>query len=402
MVCRFVVLIAAGVSLAAAADVRVIEEIAAKVNGDIITRGDLDEQKRQTELVLRQEQKLQGPQLEQAVNEMSKDFLRDKIDELLLVQRAKDLNINVDSDVTRRLNQMQVQSKITDPDKFHEFIHQQTGIDFEEYKQKMTNAFLTQRVISQEVGSHMVVPDADLRQYYEAHKQEYVRQEQVFLSQILLSTEGKTPEQVASAQAKAKDLVARARKGEKFSDLAAANSDDVETARNGGQLPPRGRGMSLKAIEDIVWKEKKGYVSDPITVPGMAIVIVKIDERFEAGQAPFEEVKEQINDKLSEPKMAPKVRELLTRLRQQAFLQVKDGYVDSGAAPGKDTHWQEVATLKPQTVTKEEVMARRKRKKFLGVVPYGKKPGVSGDIDTSNLGTPQSPQTPAAPAPVKQ
>ena len=399
MICRFVVLVAAAASLAAAADVRVIEEIAAKVNGDIITRGDLDEQKRQAEQVLRQEQKLQGPQLQEAVNEASKDFLRDKIDELLLVQRAKDLNINVDSDVTRRLNQMQVQSKITDPDKFHEFIHQQTGMEFEEYRQKMTNAFLTQRVISQEVGSHMVVPDAELRKYYDAHKQEFVRQEQVFLSQILLSTEGKTPEQVASAQAKAKDLVARARKGEKFSDLAAANSDDVETARNGGQLPPRGRGMSLKAIEDIAWKEKKGYVSDPITVPGVGIVIVKIDDRFEAGQASFDEVKDQINDKLSEPKMAPKVRELLTRLRQQAFLQVKDGYVDTGAAPGKDTHWQEVASLKPQTVTKEEVMARRKRKKFLGVIPHGKKPGVSSDIDTSTLGTPQSQ---AAPAPVKQ
>lgn len=401
MICRFVVLVAAGASLAAAADVRVIEEIAAKVNGDIITRGDLDDQKRQADQVLRQEQHLQGPQLQQALTEASKDFLRDKIDELLLVQRAKDLNINVDSDVTRRLNQMQVQSKITDPDKFHEFIHQQTGMEFEEYRQKMTNAFLTQRVISQEVGSHMTIPDAELRKYYAAHKEEFVRQEQVFLSQILLSTEGKTPEQVASAEAKAKDLVARARKGEKFSDLAAANSDDVETARNGGQLPPRGRGMSLKAIEDIAWKEKKGYVSDPITVSGVGIVIVKIDERFEAGQASFEEVKDQINDKLSEPKMAPKVRELLTKLRQQAFLQVKDGYIDTGAAPGKDTHWQEVASLKPQTVTKEEVMARRKRKKFLGVIPHGKKPGVSSDIDTSKLGTPQSPQSPATP-PVKQ
>lgn len=400
MFCRFVVLVAAGASLAAAADVRVIEEIAAKVNGDIITRGDLEEQKRQTEQILRQEQKLQGPQLQQAVNEASKDFLRDKIDELLLVQRAKDLNISVDSDVTRRLNQMQVQAKITDPDKFHQYIHDATGIEFEEYKQKMTNAFLTQRVISQEVGSHMVIPDADLRKYYEAHKQEFVRQEQVFLSQILLSTEGKTPEQAASAQAKAKDLVARARKGEKFSDLAAANSDDVETARNGGQLPPRGRGMSLKPIEDVIWKEKKGYVSDPITIAGVGIVIIKIDERFEAGQASFDEVKDQINDKLSEPKMAPKVRELLTRLRQQAFLQVKDGYVDSGAAPGKDTHWQEVASLKPQTVTKEEVMARRKRKRFLGVIPHGKKPEASSsDIDTSTLGTPQ---TQAAPAPVKQ
>src|SRR5690348_7195720 len=118
---RFVVLVAAGVSLAAAADVRVVEEIAVKVNGDIITRGELEEQKRETEMALRQEQKLTGAQLAAAIQEQSGNLLRDKIDELLLVQRAKDLNINVEAEVNRRIAQMQVESKITDPDKFHDY-----------------------------------------------------------------------------------------------------------------------------------------------------------------------------------------------------------------------------------------------------------------------------------------
>ena len=78
----------------------------------------------------------------------------------------------------------------------------------------------------------------------------------------------------------------------------------------------------------------------------------------------------QINEKLAAPQMEPKVREYLTRLRQNAFLQIKDGWVDSGAAPGKDTSWHDVQELKPQTVTKEEVAAQRK-KKFLGVIPHG-------------------------------
>lgn len=239
MFSRLVVLVAAGVSLAAAADVRVVEEIAVKCNGDIITRGELEEQRRELELYLRQEQHLSGPQLQTAVEEQSKDMLREKIDELLLVQKAKDLNISVESDVNRRLGQMQVQSKITDPDKFHDYIREQSGIPFEDFRQKLVNSFLTNRVIGQEVGSHVVIPEPELRQYYEQHKAEYMRQEQVFLSQIFISTEGKTPEQIAAAEAKAKDLVARARKGEKFADLAASNSDDTETARNGGQLPPR-------------------------------------------------------------------------------------------------------------------------------------------------------------------
>jgi peptidyl-prolyl cis-trans isomerase SurA len=402
---RFVVLMVAGASLALASDVRVVEEIAVKVNGDIITRGELEEQRREMEMYLRQEQKLTGNQLQTALSEQSKDLLRDKIDELLLVQKAKDLNVSVDSEVNRRLAQMQVESKITDPEKFHDYVRQATGISFEEFRAKLTNSYLTHRVISQEVGSRIAIPEADLRQYYDEHKSEFVRQEQVYLSQILISTEGKTPEQVANAEKKAKDIVARARKGEKFSELAQANSDDPETAKNGGQLPPRQRGMSLKAIDDIVFTQKKGYVTDPIKVAS-GFVILKIDERYEAGQAPFEDVKDQIQERLAEPKMTPKLRELLSKLRQQAFLEIKDGYVDSGAVPGKDTRWHDVAVLKPQTTTKEEVQARAHRKRFLGVIPHGQKVKKT-EIDTSTLGAPKEPakepaKEPPAPAPVKQ
>ena len=69
--------------------------------------------------------------------------------------------------------------------------------------------------------------------------------------------------------------------------------------------------------------------------------------------------------------MQPKLREYLNKLRISAFLEIKDGYVDSGAVPGKDTRWHEVVGLKPETTTKEEVAAHRKRKKFLGVIPHG-------------------------------
>ena len=80
-------------------------------------------------------------------------------------------------------------------------------------------------------------------------------------------------------------------------------------------------------------------MTDPIKVP-QGFVILRIDERYEAGQATFEEVKDDINDRLARPMMEPKIREYLTQLRQQAFLEIKEGYVDSGAAPGKDTRWQ--------------------------------------------------------------
>lgn len=395
---RLIVLIAAIAPLAQAADVRIVEEIIAKVNGDIITRGEM-EQARTRLMEEAKSQGLTGAQLAEVVRNQDKNALRDQIDQLLLVQRGKDLDVKVDADVTRRLAEIQSQSKITDPDKFHDYIREQTGMSFEDFQQQMKNTLLTQKVIGEEISSRISIPEADLRKYYEEHQKEFVREEQVFLSQILISTEGKTPAQVAAAQKKAADLVTRARKGEKFSDLARQNSDDPATAKDGGQLPPykRSEHLLVKEIEDLVFQQKRGYVTDAIKLP-QYLLILKVDDHYEAGQASFEEVKEQITQKLAEPKMEPKVREYLTNLRQNAFLQIKDGYVDAGAAPGKDTRWKDVIQLKPETTTKEEVAAKRKRK-LLKVIPLGTAKSAAGATPaatTPAATTPPPPDTPPA------
>src|SRR5579871_3208930 len=396
MSCRLIAFIAATLPLAHAADIHIVEEIVAKVNGDIITRGEIDRTRQGLEQEFRQ-RGLTGQALADAVRDEQKNALRDQIDQLLLVQRGKDMNLNVDSDVTRRIAQIQSQSKISDPDKFHDYIREQTGMSFEDFRDQMKKQLLTQRVIGDEISSRISIPEADLKKYYDEHPAEFVREEQVFLSQILISTEGKTPEQVAAAQKKAADLVARARKGEKFSDLARDNSDDPATARDGGQLPPYKRSdhLLVKDIEDMVFAMKKGGVSDPIKTP-QGLLILKVDERFEAGQASFEEVKNEINEKLAGPKMEPKVREYLTRLREDAFLQIKEGYVDSGAAPGKDTRWQDVATLKPETTTKEEVAAKRKRK-LLKIIPLGSAKSSAGAAPAAPAPAPTAGETPPKP-----
>jgi peptidyl-prolyl cis-trans isomerase SurA len=393
---RFVVLIASTLAVCAAADnnVKVVEEIAAKVNGDIITRGELARKRLEIEAEAKR-QGLSGPRLQQAVTEYTANALRDEIDTLLLVQKGKDLNINVDPEVTRRLAEIQVQQKISDPDKFQAFIRENTGMTYEDFKLQMKNQMLTQRVIGQEVMRNITVPEAEMQKYYDEHKSEFIRKEsQVFLSQIVISIEGKTPDQVAVAEKKAKDLAARAKKGEKFTDLARDNSDDAETAKNGGQIGAMSKGMMDKSIEDLVFAEKKGFVSDAIRRPN-SFLILKVDERFEAGQAAYEEVKSELQERLTQPKTEGKVRIFLTALREDAFLEIKEGYVDSGAATAKDTRWKDVAQLKPQTTTKEEVAARQKRH-LLWVIPAG---SVKEARAKSPAVRPAAPAKTPAPAP---
>jgi hypothetical protein len=96
-------------------------------------------------------------------------------------------------------------------------------------------------------------------------------------------------------------------------------------------------------------------------------LILKVEDHQKAGQASLEEVEPEIMDKILSPKMQPALRDYLTKLRESAFLEIKPGYVDTGAAPHKDTHWVEMAQLKPETVTKAEVTSTKHHKKLLGL-----------------------------------
>lgn len=406
MVPKFVlagVLSASFAMFAVAADnpnTRVLEEIVAKVNSDIITRGELLKQRQQFREELTQ-QGIREPQLSKQVDQRAADALKEQIDQLLLVQKGKDLTINVESEVNKAIAQIQSEAKIPEMDKFQDYVREKTGETYEDFKQQMRNKYLTQRVIGQEVGRGITIPTADLQKYYDAHKGDFVRQEMVLLREILIPITDPSPKGVADADKKAKDIVARARKNEKFGELARQYSA-AATAQQDGELGAFKPGDLMKSIEDIVFKQSKGYVTDPIQV-AKGFEIMKVEDRYAAGQASFDEVKEQIQGKFYEEQMGPKIREYLTGLRQNAFLEIKPGFVDAGAAPNKDTTWKDPAQLKPETTTKEEVASRRKRK-LLGVIPAGTRKVTtdvkkgSSDPVAAPTAVPATPATPAAPA----
>lgn len=353
--------------LAPAADIATIEEIIAKVNGDIITRGEVERQQKNLEAELRQ-QGLSGSRLREAVETRGKDALRDKIDQLLLVQKGKELNLNVDSEVSKYIARLQVESKISNPEQFQQWVKEQTGMPFEDYRNDLKNNMLTERVIREEVSRRVQVKREELKKYYEDHKSEFMRQERVFLAGILISTEGKDAAGVAAAEKKAKDVSARAQKGEKFSDLARDNSDAQESARQGGDMGSFEKGKLNPDIENAVWSQPRGFVSNPIKV-GNGFLIVRVMDHQKEGQATYEEVENEIMDRMFSPRMQPAVRTYLTDLRTNAFLEIKPGYIDTGAAAGKDTSWTDPAQLKPETVTKEQVASQTRKKRMLWMVP---------------------------------
>ncbi len=354
-----------------AADISVIDEIICKANGDIITRNDYQRARKQIEEGLRQ-QGLNGPRLEDALKDAEKNILRERIDQLLLISKAKEMNLNVDTEVNKQLAEIQRNIKIADPEKFQQFVREQTGQSYEDYKAELKNQLLTQRVVRQEVSGKIQFKHEDLTKYYEEHKNEFQRNERVFLREILVATEGKDVIGLGAAEKKAKDVAARAKKGEKFDELAQSNSDSA-SAQQGGEIGAYEKGQLRAELEAAVWTQPRGYVTDPINA-GNGFLILKVDDHQKAGLAEFEEVQNEITGKLFQPRMQPELRKFLTQLRQDAFLEIKPGYEDTGAVPGKSTTWVDPAEIKPETVTKEAVLAKSRRKRLLHVVPI---PGTS-------------------------
>jgi peptidyl-prolyl cis-trans isomerase SurA len=351
----------------AAAEVGIVDELIAKCNGDIITRGDLDRARYELFETLRAEG-LIGDELEKQLAEREKNLLRGRIDQLILIQKAKGLNINVDGDVSKQLSAIQSDSKIAEPERFQAYIKERSVMSFEDYKQRLKNQYLTERVIREEVIEKMTVTHEESERYYNQHKADFVRQEQITLQEILIATEGKDDAGVAAAEKKARDLVARARKGQRFAEMARDNSDS-STAKDMGEFPkPYQKGALSKNLEDAVWNQPKGYITDPIRVP-TGFLILRVENHQKAGQAELSEVENQINEQLLAPRVDAAVRHYLTELRKDAFLEIKADYIDTGAAVGQDTAWRDPAQLRPDTVKKEEVESYIRHKRLLWSIP---------------------------------
>lgn len=360
----------------------VVDEIVAKVNGDIISRDELERTARDIASELHAQGDA-GIKFNQDFQAHERDILRDRIDELLLVQRGKDLDIKVDSDVTKYMAGIQreqaaknPQLGLSDPEKFHEWIRQQAGMSWEDFLAETRNNFLKRAVIGEEVSRKITITDKEIEAYYNAHQKDFIRDEKVCLSEILVSTAGKSGPALAAAKKKADDLASRASKGERFSDLARDNSDSL-TAKQGGELGCYKRGDLAKEYEDKFWNLPRGGITPAFLIP-TGYEIFKVDDHTTKGLAPLADVKSQIQDILYGPKMEPMVRQYLTELRRTAFLQIKPGYQDTGAAPGQDTKWQDPAVLKPETVKKAEILAKVRNKRLFGFIPI---PGTEINVN---------------------
>ena len=332
----------------------VVEEIVARVNNQIITRSNYQHEQQQ---LVDEAKQQDAAHADQIAAEQSKDVLRGLIDQQLLLQKGKDLDITADTELIKQLDEMRKQMKMDSMDDLEKAATAQ-GISFEDFKQDMRNKIITQQVIQREVGGRLNISKDEEQKFYEQHRSDLEHPERVRLSEILVSTEqaGDDPQKLAAAEAKANDLLKQIRAGASFEDIAKKNSNGTTAAQGGDLGDPFERGKLAKPLEDVTFAMKKGDVSDVIRTK-QGFVILKVTEHEMAGIPPFAEIENRLQEAVYMQKLQPALREYLTKLREDAFIDVRPGYVDSGASPNQT---KPIVTTAAKETTAKTLKKRKK------------------------------------------
>jgi peptidyl-prolyl cis-trans isomerase SurA len=304
----------------------VVEDIVARVNSQIITQSDYDRAMKE----LDQEGKQQGLSM-QEISARHRDLLKELIDQQLWLSKGKELGINGETELIRRLDEIRKQYNLESLQDLEKAAKEQ-GVSFEDFKAGIRNGIITQLVMRDEVGRRVQITPGEVERYYNQHKQEYAKPESVQLSEILVST-GADPDdaaKVAAGKAKADELEAKLHAGGDFSQLAKTFSDGT-TAAEGGAFGTFHRGELAKVFEDATFNLQSGQLTDPIRTK-QGFVLFKVDKHVPGGVPPFKDVEQEVEQKYYESRMEPAMRAYLTQMREQAYVKTKPGFTDTGAS----------------------------------------------------------------------
>jgi peptidyl-prolyl cis-trans isomerase SurA len=354
----------------------VVEESVARVNDQIISRSDYDRALKEMDDEARQ----RGASMQQ-ISEGHKDLLRNLIDQQLWLSKGKELGITGETELVKRLDEIRKQYHLETLEDLEKAAKDQ-GVSYEDFKANIRNGVITQQVMRDEVGRHVQFTPGEIQRYFEAHKQDYAQPESVHLSEILVSTgdtDSDDPQKLATAKAKADDIAAKLKAGADFDKLARTSSDG-STAAQGGDLGKFERGGLAKVLEDKTFPLKAGEFTEPIRTK-QGYIILKVVEHNPGGVPQFADVEPQVEEAYYMSRMEPAMRTYLSKMREEAYIEIRAGYTDSAATPNEIKPTISYAAYTPPAPKKKKKVQRtRFRETEHG---FHNKPAAAGVVTVS-------------------
>jgi peptidyl-prolyl cis-trans isomerase SurA len=344
----------------------VIEQVLVKVNGEIFTKSDLEQRQvaalRARNRGVTENDLKNDAELRKALAEITPQIVVQAVDELLMLQRAKEMNLKLtDEKFSEVIGRIRKDNKLED-DKAFESALKQEGLTLQELRQQIERDMLINQVTQQDVMQKIAITEEETKKYYEDHKAEFTTPANVALREILVNVPDRAPAGSANAgqagvnvgldeeaKAKAEGLRERALKGEDFGKMATAESDAPSKA-NGGLIGPINKTELAPGLQKLLDELKVGSISEPIRI-AKGWQIIKLEAATPTVTLPFDRAREQVTNKVFLSKRGAEMEKYVKRIREQAIIEWKNEEIKKVYEQGLAAENKEDAT-KPADATK--------------------------------------------------
>lgn len=305
----------------------ILEQVLVKVNGDIITKTELEQKQiaalRQKNPNLRANDEAA---LRQALAEVTPEVIVDAVDELLIMQRGRELGYTMSNEQFNDIvANIKKENKLEDDAQFQAALKQE-GLTMADLRRQLEKTMIVQRVQQTEVMSKLQVTDAELKMYYDSHKESFTTKPQMTLREILVSVptsdRGVNVGLEDEARAKAEDIRKRLMAGEPFARLAADLSDSPSKA-NGGLVGPVTPDVLAPELQKAVEGLKPGDLT-PVLRTARGFQVIKMETLEASTIKPYEESRDEIADRIANEKRRGEYTKFMEKLRGQAIIDWKN------------------------------------------------------------------------------
>lgn len=305
----------------------IIEQVLVKVNGEIITKTDLEG--RQI-AALRQKNPNLRPDsdaaLKQALAEVTPAVIVDAVDEMLMVQRGKELGYTMSTErFTSIVENIKKENKIESDEQLQAALKQE-GMTMADLRRQLERTMMVQQVQQTEIMQKLQVTDTELKGYYDAHKDEFGTVPQITLREITINVpvtaQGVNVAEDDAAKAKAEDVRTKIIAGEPFARLAADYSDSGSKA-NGGLVGPLAKSDLSDDLQKAIAGLKTGGVT-PVLRTSRGYQIIKIENLQDSTTKSFDDARGDIADKIANNKRQGEYKKFIVRLRAEAIIDWKN------------------------------------------------------------------------------
>ena len=319
-----VILVFCGLSFASlSAQSTIIQRVLVKVNGEIFTQKDLE----QRQIGVLRDNGNDKPTPKE-IEEITPDLLVNAVDEMLIIQHGRELNYHLSDEAFKNyVESVKTDNKLNDAD--FKLALSQEGMTLDTFRENTEKQYIIQTVRQREILGHMSLTEEEARQYYDKHPEEFLKPATVMLREILVAVPAETAggQQVfkantdEAAKQKITAIRERAVNGEDFTKLVTEVSDSA-TKSNGGVIGPVNVEEMSTGIRELVDKLKVGDVSQPVRT-GRGYQIFKLESRTAAERELFQNVRDQITQKVGEERLDVLTKKYIETLRSQALIEWK-------------------------------------------------------------------------------